>query len=402
MYSRMNKSALACLLVALSVPGFCQSDDPDNFRKYTEKGQIALSRGDYVEAEKAFEALTKLSPDVAEIYANLGLVYFKERKFELAVEALQKALKLKPTVTKSELLLAMSLAELGRHEEALPTLEKEYRRSTDPVIKRSCGLQPERAYTTLRQDSKAVQVALELNKLYPDDPEVLYHSSRIFGNYAYLSIKRLADVAPTSIWKHQAAAEAWESQGSFDLALNEYQQVLTMDPRRPGIHYRCGRVLLARSRTSGSQDDLSAALKEFASELEIDSTNANAAYEIAEAHRSAGDAAEAEKFFISALKYYPDFEQANLGLAAVLLEENHPEQAASLLRRAIDVNPENEVAWYRLAQVERALGNESEHKKAFAEFEKLRKRSAELEATIGMFSPSEVTKQTVDSPVAKP
>jgi hypothetical protein len=41
------------------------------------------------------------------------------------------------------------------------------------------GLQLQRAYTGLRQDDKAVEVALELTRAFPKDPEVLYHAGRL-------------------------------------------------------------------------------------------------------------------------------------------------------------------------------------------------------------------------------
>jgi len=232
-------------------------------RRYAEQAQIALAQGHYEEAEKAFEKLRALEPGVAEVHANLGLVYFQERKFEQAVPALRQALKLKPGLVKSENLLTMSLSELGHYGEAAPNLEKCFRGSSDAEIKRMCGLQLLRADTGLRRDSRAVEVALELNRSYGDDPEVLYHTGKIFGNYAFLTMQKLAQVAPASVWRHQTEAEAYESQGSNDAAISEYQQVLSVDPGRPGIHYRLGRTLLARSRQSNSPDDLAAAAKEF-------------------------------------------------------------------------------------------------------------------------------------------
>src|SRR5207249_5985966 len=66
----------------------------------------------------------------------------------------------------------------------------------------------------------------------------------------------LAQVAPASVWRHQAEAEAYESQGSNDAAISEYHQVLSADARRPGIHYRLGRTLLARSRQGNAPDDV--------------------------------------------------------------------------------------------------------------------------------------------------
>src|SRR5262249_18932685 len=147
----------------------------------------------------------------------------------------------------------MSLSELGRYGEALAGLEKGFRRSADSALKRMAGLQLQRAYTGLQRDSKAVEVALELNRLYPEDPEVLYHTGRLFANFAYLTMRKLSQVAPASVWKHQAAGDAYESQGNHDLAIGEYREVLALDPNRPGIHFRLGRVFLTRSQQTNSQ-----------------------------------------------------------------------------------------------------------------------------------------------------
>src|SRR5262249_10325568 len=142
------------------------------------------------------------------------------------------------------------------------------------------------AYTDLGQDDKAVEVALELTRLYPKDPEVLYHAGRLFGNYAYLSTVKLAEVAPDSLWLHLASGEAYESQGRLDVAIREYKEVLSLRPNRPGVHYRIGRALLARSKLStGDKVSEPEVLKEFEEELRLDPTNANAAYEAGEIHR---------------------------------------------------------------------------------------------------------------------
>jgi predicted Zn-dependent protease len=205
-------------------------------------------------------------------------------------------------------------------------------------------------------------------------------------------------VAPTSIWTHLASGEASESQGSNDVAIREYRQVLSLDPHHPGVHYRLGRVLLARARSSGSADDTAAALKEFSSELDLDPANANAAYELGEAAHNAGEMVEAERYFRMALRFYPDFEQANLGLAAALMNQGKPESAKALILKAIGANPEDRVAWYRLAQVERALGNEAGRQKATAEFQRLHEKSVEIQASQDLYSQTDVTKQKVDGP----
>jgi tetratricopeptide (TPR) repeat protein len=396
---RRKVSALA-LLLWLLVSGFdvlAQSSDNDSLQQYYEEGERALAENRYGDAERAYERLRQLAPGTAEVHARLGLIYFQERKFEQAVASLRQALHLKPNLPKLDTLLAMSLSELGRYTEALPGLEKGFHQSTDPAVRRMCGLQLARAYTDLQRDSKAVEVALELNRLYPEDPEVLYQTGKVYGNLAYLTMHKLAQVAPESVWRHEAAAEAFESQGANESAIPEYREVLALDPHRPGIHYRLGRTLLARSVKTKSEKDAAEAAKEFEQELQQEPSNANAAYELAEIHRNAGELDDARKFFEMALTYYPNFEEAHLGLASVLMFAHKPELALPHLQKAIALNAKNEVSWYRLVQVEGALGNVREQQKALAEFQRLRSHKASQQAAAReLFSPDEVTKQELD------
>lgn len=368
--------------------------------RYAAEGQAALAAGRYLDAEKAFEKLRELEPGVAEIHANLGLIYFEERKFEEAVRVLRQALKLKPTLTKTDNLLGLSLSELGRYHEALPSLEACLRHSTDADIKRMCGLELERAYTGLKRDKNAVEVAMELNRLYPDDPEILYQTGKIYGNFAFLTMWKLAQVAPNSVWRHLAAGEAQESQGSYDQAIQEYREVLRLQPGRPGIHYRIGRTLLSRYWQRHLPDDTAEAQKEFEQELLSFPGNANAAYELGELYRRARQAVEAEKYFGQAIHDYPDFAEAHLGLAAVLMEKKESEQALVHAQKAVAADPENEAGWYRLAQIQKALGNAAEQEKAIAEYRRLHDQSTRRKgfdpAGSPFSSPSEVTKQTAD------
>ena len=64
--------------------------------------------------------------------------------------------------------------------------------------------------------------------------------------------------------------------------------------------------------------------------------------------------------------------------------------------RAVAIDPENEVGWYRLAQVQRALGNSAEQEKALAEYRRLHDRSSQQHGLKAVFSPREVTKQEVE------
>lgn len=395
------RARLLVLLMALCGFAFAVTaipeTKPQSAEQYAEIGNQALQEGRYAEAEQAFEKLRDLEPNTAEVRANLGLIYFEERKFDQAVVELRRALKLKPSLTNSGFILAMSLSELGQFSEAVPGLEKGFR-SADPEMKRMCGLQLERAYTGLKRDRDAVKIAVEMEQLFPNDPEVQYHDGKIFGNFAFLTMQKLWQASPDSVWRRQAEGEALESQGSFEAAIGQYREVLARDPQRPGIHYRLGRILLARSQKTGAPRDTIAAAKEFEQELQLDPANGNAAYELAEINRNAGQFEDAQKYFELALKGHPDFEEAHLGLAAALISAHKPDLALPHLEKAISLNREDEVAWWRMAQVERLLGNSDEQKKALAEFQRLHSQSAQQQdQSRKLFAPNEVTQQQVES-----
>jgi tetratricopeptide (TPR) repeat protein len=393
---RAMSGTLLLLLLPIMGP-VVAAQQPDDRARLFQEGARALAEHRYAEAAQAYETLRKLSPEVGEVHASLGLSYFQQRKFSEAIPALRQALKLKPALPNLPVLLSMSLSELGQYEEALPGLQKGFSQAADAAIKRSAGLQLQRAYTGLRRDAEAVDVARELTRLFPKDPEVLYHASRLYANFAFVTLQRLSEAAPDSIWVHLAAGEANESQGMDDGALRDYRAVLALDPRRPGVHFRLGRVLLARSQRGGSDGaDEAEALKAFQQELAVDPTHASAAYEIAELHRKAGRLDNAREFFETALKHYPEFEEARVGLGRTLVALSKPELAVPHLQRAIALNPSGEVAYYQLAQAYRALGDAPAQEKALAAFERLQSASSQRSDPANL-SRREVTAQTLET-----
>jgi tetratricopeptide (TPR) repeat protein len=377
-----------------------QRPDPAVLQQHAAAGERALAQGRYAEAQAEFETLRKLSPGTAEVHARLGLIYFQQGKFTEAVVPLREAIRLKPELPKLDALLAMSLSELGKYDEALPALTRAFAQTADPVLRRMAGLHLQRSYTGLGRDADAVDVSLQLSRLYPDDPEVLYHSGKLFANFAYLQTMRLARVAPDSVWLHQAAGEANESQGMHDAAIREYRQVLAAAPRRPGINFRIGRVLLARANGDGAGADAQEARKAFQAELTVDPTNANAAYELGEMERRAGELDGARECFEEALKHHPAFGHAQVGLARTLIALGRPSEALPHLKAALEQNPDDEVALYQLAQASRAVGDVAGQQKALAAFTQARTR-ARQPALVAQ-AQRDVTPQVLEAGAAPP
>jgi len=391
------RSTVVCLGLILCIRVVqSQGDKNQAIQQYADAGQQALATGRYGEAQANFEKLAKLEPSIAEIHATLAVIYFKQRQYEQAIREIHTAQKLKPSLPKLDSLLGMSLAEMGRFSEALPGLEKGMKQMADTEVRRMCGLELLRAYTGLDRDADAVTTALALNKYYPDDPEILYHTGRIYGNIAYVVMESLHDKAPDSIWMLQAQGEAYESQKDYPAAIAAFQRVLNVQPGRPGIHYRMGRVYLRRFKEAGQASDRDSAETEFEAELATDPNHGNSAYELAQLHYDQGKLEQAQEEFQALLTRKPDFEEALVGLAGILLESQKAGDAIAPLRHAVQIKPSDEVAWYRLARALRVTGDTSGEKQAMVEFQKLRStESARQARTRVIDESSEVTPQAL-------
>jgi predicted Zn-dependent protease len=388
--------SLSIVVASAIAPLRAQSNSAAQSREeiLAQQGRQSLASGRLDQAEAAFAELAKLEPNVAEIYANLGAVYFQEGKLDEAIDSLRQALRLKPSLVRVKTLLAICLAESGHSAEGLPGLEAGFRFSAEPQVKRQCGLELLRTYTALHRDADAVETSLALNRSYPDDPEILYQTGRIYGNFTYLTMEKLRDKAPDSVWMLQAKAEAQESEKQYDLALNSFESVLRLEPKRPGVHYRMGRVCLARFEQLHDSKNRNQAADQFRAELAIDPGNGNAAYELAQIQRDLGNVEQARQQFESLIERRPEFEQARVGLAGVLVETQKPGEAAIQLKRAIELDPDDEVAWYRLAHALRMTGDQQGQKKALAEFQRLHALESSHLARAGiLLQAGEVTPQ---------
>jgi len=367
----------------------------DEAASYAEEGKRALAQGHFATAQADYEKLAKLEPGVAEVHATLAAIYFQQREYDETIREIRLAQKLKPSLPKLDSLLGLSLAETGQPSLALPGLEKGFKQSSDTEIRRMCGLQLLRVYAALQRDSDAVETALALNRYYPDDPEVLYHTGRIYGNQAYVVMMKLHDKAPNSIWMLQAQGEANESQKNYEAALAAFKNVLELDPRRPGVHYRMGRIYLSRFRELAKQEDKEAAAAEFESELKVDPDNGNAQYELGVIADQEGRLDVARQQFEQVLLRYPDFEEALVALGGCYLELSNPTEALSPLERAAKLRPDDEVVWYRLSRAQRATGKMDAAAMSMAEFRKIHEPNQTGQQ--GTNSRAEITPQKLDA-----
>jgi tetratricopeptide (TPR) repeat protein len=346
-----------------------QQTSDSTIQRYSREAKNALAKDDLGAAAQALERLSRLTPDVAEVYGNLGMVYYAQGRYHQAAGAFEQAFKLNPNLPNARLMMGICYAQTGRAEKALPILEPAFRRPPGNEIGRVTGWQLQRAYVALGQPAKAVEVVQEMLRRYPDDPETLYDATHLYGDRALQTMMRLAEVAPDSAWTYFAIGEAFDSQMRYDFAALEYRLAIKADARLPGVHFRLGRALLHTLKNEKTTQE--EALEAFQQEVALDQENSDAWYEIGEIHRKRGQLDRALQAFQKAVEYHPEFEEAHIGLARTLIDLNRPQ------------------------------GNTANYQKEIGLFRKYRERPPAATVTKesplpSTFSAQEVTKQTLD------
>ena len=386
---------ISCV-VLLSI--FCLSfargqNSQQQLQTHYQRAQEALRQQRYDEAAAEFQRILRLNPRVAEAHANLGVIYYTQRRYPEASEAFTEALKLKPSLSKAADFLAMVKAKTGHIDEALPLLEKAFKNSTDEQLRQQAGLFLVELYYGRRELDKALDVVQTLQKRYPENPEVLYVAYRMYSDLGARAVSGLARASPSSARLHQVTAELLESEGDFPRAVEQYRKALEMDPTLPGIHRALGVAIMSAAQSEAS---LLEAEKHFGLELAINPGDAHSEYQLGEIDWARHQIEQARKRFTRAIELLPNFTDALIALGKVLISQAQPDKALNYLQQAVRIDPENEVAYYRLAEAYRKLGMAQEAEQALGQFKRLREASASIGTVYRQVQRNPVIGQTIE------
>lgn len=238
----------------------------------------------------------------------------------------------------------IELASKGRCQEALPILKRAASQTVNKDLKYNILMSTARCAIGMDQTDSAVLTLVELNKRYPEDPEVLYLTTHYYSEVAMRASHELATKAPDSPQAQQLEAEGFESQGDWDKAVTQYKTILEKNPTRHGIHYRLGRLYLTRT-----PPDIENAKKELGEELKVDPNSAAAEFLLGEIARQGGAWDEAIAHYGKAAKLDEGFSEAYLALGMSMNSANKFADAVAPLERYVKMQPDDPAGHYQLA-----------------------------------------------------
>ncbi len=206
--------------------------------------------------------------------------------------------------------------------------------------------------------------------LDPDNVEILYMAQRIYSELADDTLNKLAILAPGSARMQQVIAERLINAGDLKSATEHYRKALALDPHLPGVHFELAEAILeAAPNDAQAQADSE---KELHTAIQVDGDNARIECAFARIDSRRSDLDDARDHYTRAFALDPGETEAQVGLGRLLASAGKPEEAATYLRMAVQSDPLNGEAHYRLASVYRRLELKDESEREFHLFQEIK------------------------------
>lgn len=333
-----------------------------------ERGQAALKANNQTLAAEQFRAVLKLDPDNAEAHANLGVLAYVHGDCTTAEQELHSALRTAPTLSKAQGLIAVCEKRTG-NPAAQQDLEKAFADLNDQKLRTQVGVELADLYFQQGDLDHTLPIVHSLVESNPDNVDLLFFAQRIYSELADNTLNKLALLAPDSARMQQLIAEQLINAGDLKGAIEHYRKAIAIDPRLPGMHFELAESILESSNDASAQaaaqEELEAAVKADGDNAKVECMSGRIAL-----MRSRND--EAYAHYKRANELAPNDTDAQLGLAAVLVDQDKPQEAVQYLRSAVQADPMNANAHYRLARVCHMLHLSDEEQKEIKLYQDLR------------------------------
>jgi len=239
------------------VSGPAYSQGPDQFESLVASAQQAQATGDFESAAEFYRKAVGIHPEIPELQANLGLMYYQTGKDQQAISAFNQAIRLKPGLFVPNLFLGLEYVKLKRFNDAVPHLKRAA--SSNPTdIQAQLGLG--RAYTGAGKTRLASDSYLRAVQIGPGNADGWFRLGVSYLEQVEADARILLARHKNSGYLHALVAETFSEQRAFIQAADAYKKTLASPEFPPGMHAGYGFALLNRHDLAGAERELNAEL----------------------------------------------------------------------------------------------------------------------------------------------
>jgi tetratricopeptide (TPR) repeat protein len=239
--------SLLLMLLGGSICGFAQQPHPSSLESLFAAAQRAQAGGDYATAISDYTQAAKMRPDMAIIWANLGLSQQEAGNIPAAMDALQRANRLDPALYVPNLFLGIDYAHTGKALQAVPFLIKAEK--TNPADAQA-PLALGRSYIAAREYNKAIP---ELDRALRLNPEL----GTAWFDLGIAQLDQVESDALTISGEDKQSpfagalyAESLMKQARFAEAASLYKTLLDAPTQPPCLHSELGFALIRNREES--------------------------------------------------------------------------------------------------------------------------------------------------------
>lgn len=298
------------------------SQEPEQFESLLASAQQAQAKGDFEAAAGFYRKAVAVHPEIAELRANLGLMYFQTGKDEPAISSFLQAIHLKPSLFVPNLFLGLDYVRLKRFNDAIPYLKRAAFLNA-PNIQAQLALG--QAYTGIGKTRPATDSYLRVVRLDPKNADGWFHLGVSYLEQVEADSRILLAQHKNSAFVQRLVADNLAEQGALIEAADAYKKALTLPTFPAGTHASYGFVLL-------NQHDVQGAERELKAELGSNPGSLVAKLGLARSHIELGAATDGAKGIEDIWKTDAGFLRANVQL----FNSGLAESKRSELRRILD------------------------------------------------------------------
>jgi superkiller protein 3 len=311
------------------------------------EGRAAMDRGDWEQAAAKIRHALQLRPDSAEAQRFLGVILEKQGDVAGASAAYQNALELGPGDSSAReglerLKAAMAAAAAGPDDASrLAELEGHIRARRFAQAERLLT-----EYVNQRPKSARGWYALGYS---------LFSQQKV--REAILALSESLTLDLRNAEAHKILGRTLMVIGRFDAAQIEFEQAIKYKPDSAEIRYNLGKLF-------SMQDNWEPARREFEAALRLDAAYVEALDALGFALEALGDDAGAVASYEKAIALNDarqgHFTGAHVGLSAYYNRAGDPDKALVYARRALELDPRSDRAWFQKAKADERQGRLAE------------------------------------------
>ena len=230
MGKRLIRSLLAVPLLlvtagALQASGHQMSDD--RLQALLTDAKTAERKGAFAAALVDYKQAVSLQPDVAELWANRGLMEHQCGKIQDAIESFKRALALKASLFVPNLFIGIDLLQLKRSKEAISYLQRaEGLNTADPQAPLELG----RAYADQKDANRATAEYRKVTKLDPSNSDGWFGLGLMSLEHVEQDTRLLIQEGKASPYVQLLTGQALGDQGRPGESVAAYRAAVAQPP----------------------------------------------------------------------------------------------------------------------------------------------------------------------------